>query len=136
MESYCKSYAGQFNVVICQNDNEAFGAEQAMEAAGVSFGVDKDVILISFDACSAGLTDVLAGKINADFQCNPLQGPDCADIIKKLEAGETVDQKKYMAEPWYVNEDIIPSISYKNNAGEDVTEDLVVVTQDIVDADY
>lgn len=41
-----------------------------------------------------------------------------------------------MAEPWYVNEDIIPSISYKNNAGEDVTEDLVVVTQDIVDADY
>lgn len=23
MESYCQSYAGQFNVVICQNDNEA-----------------------------------------------------------------------------------------------------------------
>ena len=24
MESYCKSYEGQFNVVVCQNDNEAF----------------------------------------------------------------------------------------------------------------
>ena len=36
MESYCKSYEGKFNVVICQNDNEAFGAMDAMKAAGVS----------------------------------------------------------------------------------------------------
>ena len=26
MESYLKSYPGQFNVVVCQNDNEAYGA--------------------------------------------------------------------------------------------------------------
>lgn len=36
MESYCKSYEGQFNVVVCQNDNEAFGAMDAMKAAGVT----------------------------------------------------------------------------------------------------
>ena len=48
MESYCKSYEGQFNVVVCQNDNEAYGAMDAMDAAGVSYGVDKDVILISW----------------------------------------------------------------------------------------
>ncbi len=29
MESYCQSYEGQFNVVICQNDNEAYGAMTA-----------------------------------------------------------------------------------------------------------
>ena len=40
MESYCQSYEGQFNVVICQNDNEAYGAMTAMDAAGVSYGVD------------------------------------------------------------------------------------------------
>ena len=55
MESYIKSYEGKFNVVICQNDNEAFGAMDAMKAAGVSYGVDGDVILVSFDACTAGL---------------------------------------------------------------------------------
>lgn len=136
MESYCKSYQGKFNVVVCQNDNEAFGAEQAMDAAGVSYGVDGDVILISFDACTAGLTDVLAGKINADFQCNPLQGPDCAKIIKSLAAGQTVEKQTFMAEPWYVHDSDLTSITYTNNAGQSVTEDLVPVTQDIVDADY
>lgn len=136
MESYCKSYAGKFNVVVCQNDNEAFGAEDAMSAAGVSYGVGKDVILISFDACTAGLTDVLAGKINADFQCNPLQGPFCADIIKKLSEGQTVDKKTYMVEPWYVSEDGLTDITYTNNAGKSVTEPLVHVTQAEVDAAY
>lgn len=136
MESYCKSYEGKFNVVICQNDNEAFGAIDAMTAAGVSFGVGKDVILISFDACTAGLADVLAGKIHADFQCNPLQGPDCLNIIKKLEAGESVEQKTFMAEPWYVAEDGLKEITYVNNAGKEVTEPLVLVDQAVVDAAY
>lgn len=107
-----------------------------MDAAGVTYGVDGDVILVSFDACTAGLTDVMAGKINADFQCNPLSGPDCAAIVEKLEAGEEVEKQTFMNEPWYVNEDILPSITYTNNAGEEVTEDLIVVTQDIIDADY
>ena len=136
MESYLKSYAGKFNVVVCQNDNEAFGAIDAMKAAGVSYGVDGDVIVISFDACTAGLQKVLAGEINADFQCNPLQGPDCLNIINKLQAGETVDQKTFMAEPWYVAEDKLKEITYTNNSGNEVTEPLVVVDQAIVDAAY
>lgn len=136
MESYCKAYEGQFNVVICQNDNEAFGAIDAMTAAGVSYGVDGDVIVISFDACKAALQDVLDGKINADFQCNPLQGPDCLALIQKLAAGEEVPAQTFMAEPWYVSEDILDSVSYTNKAGEDVTEPLIVVDQAIVDAGY
>ncbi len=136
MESYCKSYQGKFNVVVCQNDNEAFGAEDAMNAAGVKFGVNGDVTLISFDACKAGLKEVLAGKINADFQCNPLQGPFCADIISKLANKQTVEKKTYMKEPWYVAEDILKEISYTNNAGNNVTEPLVHVAQDTVDAAY
>ncbi len=136
MESYCKSYDGKFNVVICQNDNEAFGAIDAMKAAGVSYGVGGDVILISFDACKAGLTDVLAGQINADFQCNPLQGPDCLNIIRTLQSGGEVAKQTFMAEPWYVAEDVLTSISYTNNAGEDVTEDLIVVDQAVVDGAY
>ena len=64
MESYIKSYEGQFNVVVCQNDNEAYGAMDAMDAAGITYGVDGDVILISFDTTHDGLQYVLDGKIH------------------------------------------------------------------------
>ena len=136
MESYCKSYQGKFNVVVCQNDNEAFGAVDAMKAAGVSYGTDGDVIVISFDACKAGLQMVLDGSINADFQCNPLQGPDCAKIVKGLADGTDVQKQTFMAEPWYSHDDTVKNVSYTNAAGEDVTEDMIVVDQATVDAGY
>ena len=90
MESYLKSYAGQFNVVVCQNDNEAYGAMDAMDAAGVTYGVGGDVIIISFDATKEGLTRTLAGKINCNVECNPLQAAGVLDIIAKIQAGEEI----------------------------------------------
>lgn len=131
MESYIKSYDGKFNVVICQNDNEAFGAMDAMTAAGISYGVDGDVILVSFDACTAGLEYVMSGSINADFECNPLAAPFVEEVIKQIEAGETPETQVYMEEHWYVNEDILSAITVN---GEE--QALTVVTQDIVDAQY
>lgn len=131
MESYCKSYDGQFNVVVCQNDNEAFGAMTAMKNAGVSYGVDGDVILVSFDACTAGLEKVLSGEINADFECNPLAAPFVEQVIQALQNGETPEKEVYMTEHWFVNEDILSSI---NVNGED--QDLTVVDQSIIDAQY
>ena len=131
MESYIKSYEGQFNVVVCQNDNEAFGAMDAMKAAGISYGVDGDVILISFDACTAGLEYVMSGDINADFECNPLAAPFVEDVIQQLESGSTPDKEVYMVEHRYVNEDILSSITVN---GEE--QELTVVTQEIVDAQY
>ena len=131
MESYIKSYEGQFNVVICQNDNEAFGAMDAMKAAGVKYGVDGDVILVSFDACTAGLEYVMSGDINADFECNPRAAPFVEEVIKTLESGGTPEKEVYMEEHWFVNEDIIPSIEVNGES-----QDMTVVTQDIVDAQY
>ncbi|MCD8037640.1 MAG: ABC transporter substrate-binding protein [Lachnospiraceae bacterium] len=131
MESYCKSYEGQFNVVICQNDNEAFGAMDAMKNAGVSYGVDGDVILVSFDACTAGLEYVLSGDINADFECNPLAAPFVEEVIQTLEAGGTPEKEVYMSEHWFVNEDILSSITVD---GEE--QELTVVDQAVVDAQY
>ena len=84
MESYLKSYPGQFNVVVCQNDNEAYGAMDAMDAAGVTYGVGKDVTLISYDATHAGLQDTLDGKINCNVECNPIQAGIVKDIIMML----------------------------------------------------
>ena len=88
MESYLKSYAGQFNVVVCQNDNEAYGAMDAMDAAGITYGVDGDVIIISYDATHDGLKYTLEGKINCNVECNPIQAAYVDTIIKQMEAGE------------------------------------------------
>lgn len=131
MESFCKSYEGQFNVVVAQNDNEAFGAMTAMDAAGVSYGVDGDVILISFDACTAGLEQVQAGKINADFECNPLAAPFVAEVITQLEAGETPEQTIYMEEHWYTYDDTVSTFEV-----DGVEQTVTVVDDAVVEAQY
>lgn len=88
MESFIKSYEGQFNVVVCQNDNEAYGAMDAMDAAGITYGVDGDVVLISFDATHDGLQYTLDGKINCNVECNPIQAEVVKGVIEKMAAGE------------------------------------------------
>ena len=91
MESFLKSYPGQFNVLVCQNDNEAYGAMDAMNAAGVTYGVSGDVVLVSYDATKAGLTYTLEGKITANVECNPIQADFVKTVIEKLQAGEAVE---------------------------------------------
>ena len=88
MESYLKTYKGQFNVVVCQNDNEAYGAMDAMDAAGVTYGIGGDVIIISYDATHDGLKYTLEGKIHCNVECNPIQAQYVADLIQQMEAGE------------------------------------------------
>lgn len=129
MESYCQSYKGQFNVVICQNDNEAAGAMTAMDAAGVSYGVDGDVILVSFDANKPYVQLVMDGKINANFECNPMAAPMVDEIIKQLENDETPEKEVYVTESWFAAEDNIKTITVN---GEE--QEMVHVTQEVLDA--
>ena len=131
MESYCKSYEGQFNVVVCQNDNEAFGAMTAMDNAGVSYGPNGDVVLISFDACTAGLEDVKAEKITADFECNPLAAPFVEEVIKQLQNGEEPDKEVFMVEHWYGLEDAAVDFEIDGEAQE-----VTVVTDEVIEAQY
>ncbi len=131
MESYCKSYEGKFNVVVCQNDNEAFGAMTAMDNAGVKYGPGNDVILISFDACTAGLEDVKAGKITADFECNPLAAPFVEEVIKTLQSGGTPEKEVYMVEHWYALPDQIVDFSIDGEA-----QTMTEVTDEVIAAQY
>ena len=95
MESMLKQH-DNINVVYCENDNEAFGAIDAIEAAGKTVGPDGDILVISFDSTGAGLQDVIDGKIICDVECNPLHGPRAQELIEKLEAGEEVDKENYV----------------------------------------
>ena len=129
MESYCQSYAGQFNVVICQNDNEAYGAMTAMDAAGVTYGVDGDVIIVSFDSNKPAVEMVMNGTMNATFECNPMAAPFVEEVIQQLEAGETPEKEIYMEESWFAAEDIVTSITI-----DGVEHDVIPVTQEVLDA--
>ena len=71
MESILKQSGDDIDVVYCENDNEAFGAIDAIEAAGYEVGGEEGQILVmSFDTTNAGLTDTLSGKITLDTECN------------------------------------------------------------------
>lgn len=108
MESVLKQYS-DIDVVYCENDNEAFGAIDAIEAAGKTCGAD-GIAIISFDATRAGLTETLAGKISYDVECNPLHGPRVETLIKQLEAGETPEKKAYVDEEAFDAETITQEI--------------------------
>ena len=128
MESFLKSY-DDIDVVICENDNEAFGAIDAIEAAGYEVGGEEGQILVmSFDTTNAGLTDTLSGKITLDTECNPLHGPRVQEIIEKLEAGEEVDKQAYVDEEMFAADDTVTSIKV-----DDADYEVTTITQDIID---
>ena len=100
MESFLKSY-DDIDVVICENDNEAFGAIDAIKAAGKTCGPEGDIIVVSFDSVKAAFESMIAGDLNATFECNPLHGPRVAEIIQKLEKGEKVEKIQYVDEAYF-----------------------------------
>lgn len=99
MESVLKQNS-DIDVVYCENDNMAFGAIDAIEAAGKTVGKD-GITVISFDATHAGLADTLAGKISLDVECNPLHGPRVQEIIKQMQAGQTPEKTAYVDEEMF-----------------------------------
>ena len=100
MESFLKTY-DDIDVVIAENDNMAFGAIDAIKAAGKTCGPNGDIVIISFDAVSAAFDAMIAGDMNVSVECNPLHGPRVAEIIQKLEKGEKVDKIAYVKEGVY-----------------------------------
>ena len=73
-----------FNVIYAENDDMAKGAVAALDAAGISHGVGKDVIVMGFDCNKWALEELLAQNWNYDGQCNPFQASYIDDIIKTL----------------------------------------------------
>lgn len=135
MESMLKQH-DNINVVYCENDNEAFGAIDAIEAAGKTVGSDianGEIMVISFDTTHAGLQDVLDGKIECDVECNPLHGPRAEELIKKLEAGEDVDKQNYVDEEIFAHDDTVKSVKATNSLDEEKDFDVTPLTQDILD---
>lgn len=135
MESMLKQY-DNINVVYCENDNEAFGAIDAIEAAGKTVGSDianGEIMVMSFDTTNAGLTDTLAGKITCDVECNPLHGPRAEELIKALEAGEEVEKLNYVDEEIFATDDTVDKVKAVNSLDEEGEYAVTPITQEIID---
>lgn len=127
MESFLKKYDSKINVVYCENDNEAFGAIDAIKAAGKTVGADGDMTIFSFDSTKAGLKMVQSGEITLNTECNPLHGPRVEKIIKQLEAGQTPEKKAYVDEEMFAHDDTVTSVKVD---GKDYP--VTVVTDEVL----
>ena len=92
------------DVVYCENDNEAFGAIEALEERGYVCGRDVDVIC--FDATRHALELCMEGKIALAVECNPLLGPLAEEIVRTLEAGQIPQKSHYVPESSFTREDL------------------------------
>ncbi|MDO5544298.1 MAG: ABC transporter substrate-binding protein [Eubacteriales bacterium] len=96
------------DVVYCENDNEAFGAIEALERYGYQCGTDVNVIC--FDATRNALKLCMEGKIALTVECNPLLGPLVEEIIQTMEAGQIPQKQHYIEEKQFTSRNLTQQI--------------------------
>lgn len=113
MKQFLKDYP-ELNVVYCENDNEALGAIEAIEAAGRVAGddiADGEIMVVSFDGVGEEARELAKeGKITCIAECNPLHGPRVMAIIETLEQGGTPEKLEYVNESIYSTDRTVTSI--------------------------
>lgn len=119
MQSFLEEYP-ELNVVYCENDNEAFGAIEAIKEAGRTIGTDilnGEIMVVSFDGVDENaLARVADGEISCIAECNPLHGPWVEEIIQMMEMGKTPPKYTYVDEGMYSNEGIVSSITLNGSS--------------------
>ena len=73
MEAFLKTHGKNITAVYAHNDDMALGAIKAIEEYGLKPGVD--IKIVSVDAARGAFEAMIAGKLNATVECNPLLGP-------------------------------------------------------------
>lgn len=117
MTSMLRKY-DNINIVYCENDNEAFGAIEAIEGVGKKVGPNikrGQILVVSFDGVSEQAIEMAnSGKISCIGECNPLHGPRVEKIITMMENGEVPEKYEYVDESLYSSIDAIRSVSVDN----------------------
>jgi galactofuranose transport system substrate-binding protein len=88
METFLATYGRRITAVYAHNDDMALGAIEAIEEYGIRPGVD--IKIISVDAAHGAFEAMIAGKLNATIECNPLLGPEFFELALKVVNGEPV----------------------------------------------
>ena len=91
MTHFLQKEGKSITAVFAQNDDMALGAIQAIEEAGLKPGVD--IKIVSVDAEHDAFDAMIAGKLNATIECNPMLGPQFFDLALKVANGEAVPKR-------------------------------------------
>jgi simple sugar transport system substrate-binding protein len=88
MTAFLQRYDGQITAVFAHNDDMALGAIEAIEEYGLRPGVD--IKIVSVDAARGAFEAMIAGKLNATVECNPILGPQFFELALKVVNGEQI----------------------------------------------
>jgi ABC-type sugar transport system substrate-binding protein len=91
METFLKKEGEDITAVFAHNDDMALGAIQAIEEYGLKPGVD--IKIVSIDAAHGAFEAMIAGKLNATIECNPLLGPQFFELALKVVNNEPVPKR-------------------------------------------
>jgi ABC-type sugar transport system substrate-binding protein len=106
MAAFLQRYGRKITAVFAHNDDMAVGAIQAIEEFGLKPG--KDIKIVSVDAARGAFEAMIAGKLNATVECNPLLGPQFFELALKVVNGQPIPK-------WVPS---IESIFFTENASE------------------
>ena len=114
MQAFLQKYkAGtDFQGIFIHNDDMGLGAIEALKAAGVNPG---DLFIVSVDGTRGGFQAMIDGWFQADVECNPLLGPQVAEMALKLMNGQSIDKNVLTNETVYYPDkaaELLPSRKY------------------------
>ena len=101
MVDMLQRWGDEIQVLYCENDNEAYGAIEAINETGRKAGTDLaagEILVLSFDATRSALVMTSKGQIAVNTECAPLYGPLLTQLIQKIERGETPEKRQYVRE--------------------------------------
>ncbi len=113
MAAFLQKYGRKITAVFAHNDDMALGAIQAIEEYGLKPGVD--IKIVSVDAARGAFEAMIAGKLNATVECNPLLGPQFFELALKVVNGEPIPKWVPSIETVFFPEDaseILPTRKY------------------------
>jgi len=88
MENFLAAEGRRIRVLFAHSDTMAFGAIEAIEAAGFKAG--KDILVISIEGSRAAFSAMIEGKLNMTIESSPLFGPQLIATVKDVVAGRPV----------------------------------------------
>jgi ABC-type sugar transport system substrate-binding protein len=106
-EALLKSNA-DVDLIYAHNDDMGLGAIEAIEAAGLTPGVD--IKIVTVDAVKDGMQALADGKINFIVECSPLLGNQLVEIVEKVVAGEEVEERIVTEETTFTQEQAIEAL--------------------------
>jgi galactofuranose transport system substrate-binding protein len=106
MENFLEKHGENITALYAHNDDMALGAIKAIEEYGLEPAVD--IKIVSVDAVRGAFEAMIAGKLNATVECNPLLGPKFLELALKVVNGESIPK-------WIPSEE---GVFFPDNAAE------------------